>query len=105
MEASEVDATDGAGHGAGHGASATADTNDVEWEHSGQSAFYYHIYVDADQIIRPWLKPRGERMGGPYRDYETAEREARKQPHTHYSISKVTVRAGIQIPFKEETFG
>ena len=89
MEGSEAEATDG----------------DVEWEYAGRHAFYYHVYVDADQIIRPWLKPRGERMGGPYRSYEIAESEARKQPHTHYSITKVTLKAGIQVPFKEETFG
>lgn len=88
MEASEVEATDV-----------------VDWGYSGQNAFYYHVYTDADHIIRPWLKPRGERVGGPYRSYEIAEREAQKQPHTHFSISKMTVRAGIQIPFKEESSG
>ena len=87
------------------GSEAAATDGDVEWEYAGQHAFYYHVYVDADQIIRPWLKPRGERLGGPYRSYEIAENEARKQPHTHYSISKVTVKAGIQVPFKEETSG
>jgi hypothetical protein len=66
-----------------------------------QVAFYYTCYVDADQIIKPWLKPRGERMDGPYESYEIAEREARHTPHTHYKISKRTVRAGIQIPFKK----
>lgn len=87
-------------------ASEAAATDDTEVdEYRGRHAFYCTVFVDADQIIRPWLKPRGERIGGPYQTYEIAEREAQKQPHTHYSITKVTVRAGIQIPFKKETSG
>lgn len=63
--------------------------------------FYFTVYVDADQVIKPWLKPRGERTEGPFESYEEAEVVARMNACTHYEITKKTVKAGIKVPFRK----
>lgn len=90
MEASEGDARIG-------------DTRDDERHHDDKwtPVFYFTVYVDADQVIKPWLKPRGERTEGPYETYEDAERMARMNSCTHYEVSRKTVKAGIKVPFKK----
>ena len=55
-------------------------------------AFFATSYVDADAVLKPWLKARGEHTEGPFNTYAEAERSARARNCTHYEIRKVVVK-------------
>lgn len=65
-------------------------------------AFYAETYADIDHISRPHLKPRGRRVFGPFRTYQSAQWRAEQiVPCTHYSVLKYRVRESADLEWQD----